>query len=164
MKECSFKEGEFVVYPAHGVGVVKGIEKREIGGMELKVVVISFDKDKMTINLPLNKSANSKIRKLSSKEEMQEAVELLRTPTRVKKMMWSRRAQEYEAKINSGQPTSIAQVVRELHRSANQPEHSYSERQIYQEALDRLTREYAVVANIDEGAALAELKNALEAA
>ena len=164
MKECSFKEGEFVVYPAHGVGVVTGIENREIGGMELKVVVISFDKDKMTVNLPLNKSTSSKIRKLCSKEEMQEAVELLRTPTRVKKMMWSRRAQEYEAKINSGVPTSIAQVVRELHRSANQPEHSYSERQIYQEALSRLSSEYAVVANIDEDAALTELKNALEAA
>ena len=164
MSECSFKEGEFVVYPAHGVGVIKGVEKQDIAGTELKVVVISFDKDKMTIRLPLNKSTSSKIRKLCSKEEMLEAVEFLRTPTRAKKMMWSRRAQEYEAKINSGVPMSIAQVVRELHRSANQPEHSYSERQIYQEAFDRLTREYAVVANIDEGTALEELKNALEAA
>ncbi|MCR5225219.1 MAG: CarD family transcriptional regulator [Alphaproteobacteria bacterium] len=164
MSECSFKEGEFVVYPAHGVGVVKGIEKQNIAGTELKVVVISFDKDKMTVRLPLNKSTSSKIRRLCTKEEMLEAVDFLRTPARAKKMMWSRRAQEYEAKINSGVPMSIAQVIRELHRSANQPEHSYSERQIYQEALERLTSEYAVVANIDEGAALAELKNALEAA
>ena len=164
MSECSFKEGEFVVYPAHGVGVVKGIEKQNIAGTELKVVVISFDKDKMTVRLPLNKSTSSKIRRLCTKEEMLEAVDFLRTPARAKKMMWSRRAQEYEAKINSGVPMSIAQVIRELHRSANQPGHSYSERQIYQEALERLTSEYAVVANIDEGAALAELKNALEAA
>ena len=164
MREGSFIEGELVVYPAHGVGTIKGIEKQNIAGTELKVIVISFDKDKMTVRLPLNKSTTTKIRKLCSKKEMQEAVEYLRTPTKIKKTIWSRRAQEYEAKINSGVPLSIAQVVRDLHRNADQPENSYSERQIYQEARSRLTKEYAAVVHVDEEQAMADLKDALEAA
>ncbi|MDR0555992.1 MAG: CarD family transcriptional regulator [Holosporaceae bacterium] len=164
MKERIFEEGEYVVYPAHGVGIVKGFEQQNISGVDIKVVVISFDKDKMTIKLPVNASTVSKVRKLCSKKEMQEAIDCLRTPTRIKKMMWSRRAQEYEAKINSGIPLSIAQVVRDLYRTATQPEHSYSERQIYQEALDRLIKEYAAVAKIDEKDALTYLEKILAAA
>ncbi|MDR2067701.1 MAG: CarD family transcriptional regulator [Holosporaceae bacterium] len=164
MSELAFKKGEFVVYPAHGVGVVNGIETQDIGGAKVKLVVISFEKDKMTLRLPLNKSINSKVRKLSSKEDMQEAIKRLRTPTRMKKMMWSRRAQEYETKINTGDPVSIAQVVRDLHRNTDQPEHSYSEHQIYQEAMSRLMKEYAAVAKIDEQSAKRELEAALNAA
>jgi CarD family transcriptional regulator len=160
----TFEEGEYVVYPAHGVGIVRGFEHQNISGVQLRMMVISFDKDKMTIKLPLNASTASKIRKLCSKKEMQEAIACLSSPTRVKKMMWSRRAQEYETKINSGVPLSIAQVVRDLHRTATQPEHSYSERQIYQEALDRLMKEYAAVAQVDEKDARAYLEKVLSAA
>ncbi|MDR0631658.1 MAG: CarD family transcriptional regulator [Holosporaceae bacterium] len=164
MKNGVFKEGEYVVYPAHGVGIVKCFEQQNISGIEFKVIVISFDKDKMIVKLPYNESISSKIRKLCSKKEMQEAIDCLKTPTRTKKMMWSRRAQEYESKINSGVPLSIAQVVRDLHRSVTQPEHSYSERQIYQEALDRLMKEYAAITKIGEEEALAYLEKILTAA
>lgn len=163
MKKEIFKSGQYVVYPAHGVGIVQGIETENIAGTELKVLVISFEKDKMVIRLPLNSSMAKKVRSLCSKEEMEKAIESLRTPTKAKKMMWSRRAQEYEAKINSGDIMSITQVVRDLHRTATQPEHSYSERQIYQEAMDRLMREYAAVAQIDEDKAMEKLKEALAA-
>lgn len=163
MKKEIFKSGQYVVYPAHGVGIVQGIETENIAGTELKVLVISFEKDKMVVRLPLNSSMAKKVRSLCSKEEMEKAIESLRTPTKAKKMMWSRRAQEYEAKINSGDIMSITQVVRDLHRTATQPEHSYSERQIYQEAMDRLMREYAAVAQIDEDKAMEKLKEALVA-
>jgi CarD family transcriptional regulator len=164
MDDFTFEEGQLVVYPAHGVGVVKGIESHNISGTELSVVVIAFEKDKMVVRLPLNSATVKKVRKLCTKEEMEAAVEYLRTPTKVKKMMWSRRAQEYEAKINSGDLMSITKVVRDLHRSATQPEHSYSERQIYQEAVDRLMREYAAVAQIDEKQAMENIEKALRAA
>ncbi|MDR1551822.1 MAG: CarD family transcriptional regulator [Holosporaceae bacterium] len=164
MRERVFEEGEYVVCPAHGVGIVKRVERQQISDIELEMVVISFDKDKMTVKLPLNESTVQKVRKLCSKKEMQEAVDCLKTPARIKKMMWSRRAQEYEAKVNSGIPLSIAQVVRDLYRTATQPEHSYSERQIYQEALDRLMKEYAAVSQIGEKEALAYLEKILAAA
>ncbi|MDR1235698.1 MAG: CarD family transcriptional regulator [Holosporaceae bacterium] len=164
MKEKKFEQGECVVYPAHGVGVVKGFEEQDIAGVKLRVMIISFDRDRMTVKLPINESTMAKVRKLCSRKEIQEAVDCLRSPTRVKKMMWSRRTQEYEAKINSGVPLSIAQVIRDLYRTTAQPEHSYSERQIYQEALDRLMKEYAAVEKIDEKEALAHLEKILAAA
>ncbi|MDR0677149.1 MAG: CarD family transcriptional regulator [Holosporaceae bacterium] len=163
MKRCTFKKGEYVVYPAHGVGIVKGFEEQDISGVYLKMIVISFDKDRMIVKLPLN-SLNQKIRKLCSQKEMQEAINCLKEPSKTKKIMWSRRAQEYEAKINSGVPMSIAQVVRDLHRTATQSEHSYSERQIYQEALDRLLKEYAAVTQINEKQAMEDLEKAFTAA
>jgi CarD family transcriptional regulator len=163
MESQEFRKGQYVVYPAHGVGIIECVEKQNISGQEIDVIVISFDRDKMVVRLPLNKSTSKKVRKLCSKSEMEEAINCLRKPGRIKKMMWSRRAQEYESKINSGDPISIAQVVRDLHRSATQPEHSYSERQIYQEALDRLMREYAAVAKIDEKQALEYLEKTLAA-
>ncbi|MDR2794784.1 MAG: CarD family transcriptional regulator [Holosporaceae bacterium] len=163
MEDSGFEEGQLVVYPAHGVGIVQGIETQNISGSELKVIVIAFDKDKMVVRLPLNKFTSKKIRKLCTKKEMEEAIDYLRVPPKTKKMMWSRRAQEYETKINSGDPISIAQVVRDLHRTATQPEHSYSERQIYQEALCRLMREYAAVAQIDEKQAMENLEKVLAA-
>lgn len=161
--EFDFKKGEHVVYPAHGVGVVQGIETHRISDKEIRVMVIAFEKDKMIVRLPLNSLTLKKVRKLCTREELEEAINYLKTPSKVKKMIWSRRAQEYESKINSGDIMSISQVVRDLHRTSTQPEHSYSERQIYQEAVERLTREYAAVTNTDEEHALKELKKVLAA-
>lgn len=164
MDDYEFEAGQLVVYPAHGIGTVVGIETQDVAGQQFKVVVISFERDKMTVRLPLNKQVHTKIRRLCSKEAMAEAIEHLKTPTKMKKVVWSRRAHEYEMKINSGDPLSIAQVVRELHRTATQPEHSYSERQLYQEALDRLVREYAAVEHLEEEKAMQELEKFLEVA
>lgn len=164
MKEVDFRAGQYVVCPAYGVGIVSGTENQEVAGTKLTVLVIVFEKSKMTVRLPINALNSKSIRRLCSKEEMKEAIDCLKGPTRVRKMMWSRRAQEYESKINSGNPIAIAEVVRDLHRSATQPEHSYSERQIYQEALDRLMREYAVVEEIDELQARSHLEKVLQEA
>lgn len=158
-----FKAGEYVVYPAQGVGVVQGIETDNIAGTKLKVLVILFEKDRMTIRLPLNGSTIKKVRALCTKDEMEKAINSLRIPIKTKKVMWSRRVQEYEAKIHSGDLMSVTQVVRDLHKAVAQPEHSYSERQIYQEAMGRLTKEYAAVAQIDEEQAMQKLQEALAA-
>ncbi|MEC8136895.1 MAG: CarD family transcriptional regulator [Pseudomonadota bacterium] len=159
-----FKTGNWVVYPTHGVGKVMGVEDQEIAGINLKLVVISFEKDRMTLRVPVDKAKDSGLRKLSSKDEMKGALKTLKGRSRVRRTMWSRRAQEYEAKINSGDPVSIAEVVRDLHRKDDQPDQSYSERQIYQAALDRLARELAAVEDIDEEAATEKLENLLKAA
>ena len=161
---AEFKSGNWVVYPTHGVGRVVGIEEQEIGGDQLKLIVISFERDRMTLRVPMSKAKDSGLRRLSSREEMKGALKTLKGRSRVRRTMWSRRAQEYEAKINSGNPVSIAEVVRDLHRNEDQPDQSYSERQIYQAALDRLARELAAVENIDEDAATERLENMLRAA
>src|SRR6478609_8873502 len=148
-----FSAGDFVVYPAHGVGKVTSIESQLIGGQKVALFVISFERDRMTLRVPVRKVENSGLRKLSTRKVMETALTTLKGRARVKRAMWSRRAQEYEAKINSGDPVSIAEVVRDLHRNADQPDQSYSERQIYQAALDRLVRELAAVESIDETAA-----------
>ena len=163
-KDLSFRKGDFVVYPTHGVGKVLGIESQEISGHSLQVVSIHFEKDRMTLRVPVAKAKNSGLRKLSSRKVMDSALATLKGRSRVKRTMWSRRAQEYEAKINSGDPVSIAEVVRDLHRNADQPDQSYSERQIYQAALDRLARELAAVERIDERAAAQRLEEVLKAA
>lgn len=159
-----FSKGDYVVYPTHGVGKVMGVEKQEIAGFQLQLFVISFDSEKMTLRVPVGKVKDSGLRKISSRDKMATAMTTLRGRARAKRTMWSRRAQEYEAKINSGDPVSIAEVVRDLHRSSDQPEQSYSERQIYEAALDRLVRELAVVEQIDEDAATEKLVSVLEAA
>ena len=163
-ENSDFKTGNWVVYPTHGVGKVMGVEDQEIAGTNLKLVVISFEKDRMTLRVPVDKAKDSGLRKLSSKDEMKGALKTLKGRSRVRRTMWSRRAQEYEAKINSGDPVSIAEVVRDLHRKEDQPDQSYSERQIYQAALDRLARELAAVEDIDEEAATEKLENLLKAA
>jgi CarD family transcriptional regulator len=160
----SFAEGDFVVYPTHGVGRVVAIETQQIAGISLPLIVITFDKDRMTLRVPVAKAHNSGLRKLSSRKVMDTALATLKGRSRVKRTMWSRRAQEYEAKINSGDPVSIAEVVRDLHRGSDQPDQSYSERQIYQAALDRLARELAAVERIDEQAAAQRLEEMLKAA
>ncbi len=159
-----YKAGNWVVYPTHGVGKVMGIEDREIAGTKLKLIVISFEKDRMTLRVPTDKAKDSGLRRLSSRDEMKGALKTLKGRSRVRRTMWSRRAQEYEAKINSGNPMSIAEVVRDLHRKEDQPDQSYSERQIYQAALDRLARELAAVEDIDEEAATEKLETLLKAA
>jgi len=163
-KDLSFRKGDFVVYPTHGVGKVLGVESQEISGHSLQVVSIHFEKDRMTLRVPVAKAKNSGLSKLSSRKVMDSALATLKGRSRVKRTMWSRRAQEYEAKINSGDPVSIAEVVRDLHRNADQPDQSYSERQIYQAALDRLIRELAAVEDIDEQAAVKRLEQVLKAA
>src|SRR5205085_8666287 len=156
-----FKTNEFVVYPAHGVGQILAIEEQEIAGARLELFVINFIKDKMTLRVPTAKVANVGMRKLSDPALVKRALETLKGRARVKRTMWSRRAQEYEAKINSGDIVAIAEVVRDLYRSESQPEQSYSERQLYEAALDRLSREIAVVQHSTETEAVKEIESQL---
>jgi CarD family transcriptional regulator len=156
-----FKTHEFVVYPAHGVGQILAIEEQEIAGAKLELFVINFMKDKMTLRVPTAKVANVGMRKLSEPALVKKALETLKGRARVKRTMWSRRAQEYEAKINSGDIVAIAEVVRDLYRSESQPEQSYSERQLYEAALDRLSREIAVVQHVTETEAVKEIESQL---
>jgi CarD family transcriptional regulator len=153
-----FKTNEFVVYPAHGVGQILAIEEQEIAGAKLELFVINFTKDKMTLRVPTAKVANVGMRKLSEPALVKKALETLKGRARVKRTMWSRRAQEYEAKINSGDIVAIAEVVRDLYRSESQPEQSYSERQLYEAALDRLSREIAAVQHVTETEAVKEIE------
>jgi CarD family transcriptional regulator len=140
-----FQSGEFVVYPAHGVGHISSIESHDIAGESLDMFVIKFDEERMILRLPVSKALNLGLRSLSSKKEMDSALKTLRTQGKTRRTMWSRRAQEYENKINSGNPGSVAEVVRDLHRSEDQAEQSYSERQLYQAALTRLSKELAAI-------------------
>ncbi len=153
-----FKTNEFVVYPAHGVGQILAIEEQEIAGARLELFVINFIKDKMTLRVPTAKVVNVGMRKLSEPALVKRALETLKGRARIKRTMWSRRAQEYEAKINSGDIVAIAEVVRDLFRSESQPEQSYSERQLYEAALDRLSREIAVVQHVTETEAVKEIE------
>jgi CarD family transcriptional regulator len=156
-----FKPGEFIVYPSHGVGKIVGIEEEEIAGMKLELYVIDFEKEKMRLRVPTNKASQVGMRKLSGNDMIEEAMKVLRGKPKIKRTMWSRRAQEYDAKINSGDIMFVAEVVRDLYRSERQPEQSYSERQLYEAALDRLAREVAAVKGIDEKAAIAEIEKVL---
>lgn len=164
VSSLQFNVEDFVVYPTHGVGKIVDIEDQEIAGTQLKLFVIEFEKEKMTLRVPLAKATATGMRSLSSTEKMNSALTTLKGRARVKRTMWSRRAQEYEAKINSGDPVSIAEVVRDLHRSEGQPEQSYSERQIYEAALDRLSRELAAVEGLNEDQANDRLEQLLKAA
>ena len=160
-KKPEFHPNEHVVYPAHGVGRIISIEKQEIAGMELELFVISFEKDKMTLRVPTNKATEVGMRSLSSPDTVSKAMATLKGKAKVKRAMWSRRAQEYEQKINSGDLISIAEVVRDLHRSDDQREQSYSERQLYEAALERLTREVAAVDGTDEAKAQEQVDSVL---
>lgn len=160
-KKLDFRPNEYVVYPAHGVGQIVSIEEQEIAGINLELFVISFEKDKMTLRVPTNKAAEVGMRTLSSPDVVSKAMTTLKGKARVKKAMWSRRAQEYEQKINSGDLIAIAEVVRDLHRADDQREQSYSERQLYEAALERLTREVAAVNGRDESEAQREVDEVL---
>ena len=152
-KKLDFIPEEYVVYPAHGVGQIISIEEQEIAGLNLELFVVAFKKDKMTLRVPTHKAVEIGLRSLSSPEVVSRAMSTLKGKAKVKRAMWSRRAQEYEQKINSGDLIAIAEVVRDLHRNDDQREQSYSERQLYEAALERLTREVAAVADEDEAAA-----------
>ncbi len=156
-----FKTTEFIVYPAHGVGQIVAIEEQEVAGYKLELFVINFVKDKMTLRVPITKVVSVGMRKLAEASVVKRALETLKGRARIKRTMWSRRAQEYEAKINSGDIVAIAEVVRDLHRSESQPEQSYSERQLYEAALDRLAREISVVQRLTETEAIKEIEGAL---
>ena len=156
-----FKTNEFIVYPAHGVGRIVGIEEQEIAGMSLELFVITFDKEKLTLRVPTGKLESVGMRKLADDGIVKKAMETLKGRARVKRTMWSRRAQEYVAKINSGDLISIAEVVRDLYRSEAQPEQSYSERQLYEDALDRMAREIAAVEKLDERGAVQRITEVL---
>lgn len=157
----AFKVDQHVVYPAHGVGRVTSVDKQEVAGMELEVYVVSFDQDKMILRVPTNRAEASGMRALAGTKLVDDALKTLGGRARIKRTMWSRRAQEYEAKINSGDLISIAEVVRDLHRGEDQPEQSYSERQLYESALDRMARELAAVENIEKGEAMERLAESL---
>lgn len=153
-----FKTGEFIVYPAHGVGQIVAIEEQEVAGFKLELFVVSFSKDKMTLRVPTAKAQTVGMRKLADEAVVSKALETLTGRARVKRTMWSRRAQEYETKINSGDLVAISEVVRDLHRSEAQPEQSYSERQLYEAALDRMVREIAAVDDLTETEALKKIE------
>lgn len=160
-KRNEFRANDYVVYPAHGVGKIVSIEEQEVAGMTLELFVISFEKDKMTLRVPTAKATATGMRVLSSPDIVGKAIETLKGRARVKRAMWSRRAQEYEQKINSGDLIMIAEVVRDLHRAEDQPEQSYSERQLYEAAFERLTREVAAVQSIDESSAAESVSETL---
>jgi CarD family transcriptional regulator len=161
-KKHDFRPNEFVVYPAHGVGQILSIEEQEVAGISLELFVISFEKDKMTLRVPTHKATEIGMRALSSPDVISHAMKTLKGKAKVKRAMWSRRAQEYEQKINSGDLIAIAEVVRDLHRTDDQREQSYSERQLYEAALERLTREVAAVSGGDELAAARQVGDVLE--
>ena len=160
-KNLAFSKGDYVVYPTHGVGKVTGIEKSVIAGFNLQLFVILFESEKMTLRVPVDKVGDSGLRKISSKDKMRRVVATLTGRARSKRTMWSRRAQEYEAKINSGDPVAIAEVVRDLYRAPGQPEQSYSERQMYEAALERLVHEFALVEKLDVAAATERIETAM---
>ncbi len=156
-----FRTGEFVVYPAHGVGQITAIEEQEVAGFKLELFVVSFAKDKMTLRVPVAKAPSVGMRKLAEPAVVARALETLTGRARVKRTMWSRRAQEYEAKINSGDLVAISEVVRDLYRSEAQPEQSYSERQLYEAALDRMVRELSAAEDLTETEALKKVEGQL---
>jgi len=157
-----FAEGDHVVYPTHGVGKVERIATEEIAGHKLELIHITFEENRMTLRVPVSKARSAGLRKLASRKMFDEALAVLKGRARIKRTMWSRRAQEYEAKINSGDPLAIAEVVRDLHRNAGQPDQSFSERQIYEAAMDRLAAELGALERIDKAAASLKLSEFLK--
>ena len=147
LPSLTFNAGEYVVYPTHGVGKVADVTKQNIAGSELELLVVNFDKDKMTLRIPTSKIQNVGLRKISDDKTMNEAFATLKGKAKIRKIMWSRRAQEYENKINSGNPVAIAEVIRDLYRNENLAEQSYSERQIYEQAVNRLASEVSIYSN-----------------
>ena len=161
-KAENFVEGDYVVYPTHGVGKVEKIASEEIAGHKLELIHITFEENRMTLRVPVSKARTAGLRKLATRKSFDEALAVLKGRARIKRTMWSRRAQEYEAKINSGDPIAIAEVVRDLHRNAGQPDQSFSERQIYEAAMDRLAAELGALDQTDKATAVAKLAEFLK--
>ncbi len=160
-KKLIFKVGELVVYPAHGVGKIIQIEEQEIAGAKLELYIVDFEKEKLRLKVPTGRAEQKGMRRLSDKAQIDGALKVLKGRARIKRTMWSRRAQEYDAKINSGDIMAVAEVVRDLYRSERQPEQSYSERQLFEQALDRMAREIAAVRKMDDDMAIKELEDYL---
>jgi len=159
-----FNADDFVVYPPHGVGRILGTEQNTVAGMNIDMLIVRFEQDRMTLRVPLEKARSLGLRTLSSEKQMAEAITTLKGKARIRRDMWSKRAKQYEDKIRSGDPVSIAEVVRDLRRRNTQTEQSYSERQMYQAALERLAREFAAIEKIDQEAAAVKLENLMDAA
>lgn len=164
MSNSKFEIHDKVVYPTHGVGHVTGVDSQEIAGTTIDMVSIFFEKDKMTLSIPLNGAAESGLRKLSQPEELEKVRSTLRSRAKTSRGMWSRRAKEYETKINSGSIVSLAEVVRDLHKNVDDPDRSYSERVIYENALNRLAREFAAIEQIEENQAVDQLVKTIKPA
>ncbi len=162
VKPEKFAEGDYVVYPTHGVGKVERIATEEIAGHKLELIHITFEENRMTLRVPVAKARSAGLRKLATRKLFDDALAVLKGRARIKRTMWSRRAQEYEAKINSGDPLSIAEVVRDLHRNSGQPDQSFSERQIYEAAMDRLAAELAALDRTDKTTAATKLNDFLK--
>jgi CarD family transcriptional regulator len=160
-KKPSFKVGELVVYPAHGVGRISNIEEQEIAGIKLELYIVDFEKEKLRLKVPTNRAEQKGMRHLADRSMIEAAMKVIRGRARIKRTMWSRRAQEYDAKINSGDMISVAEVIRDLYRSERQPEQSYSERQLFEQALARFARELAAVRKVDEDQCIKELEDFL---
>ena len=160
-KKLAFKPGELVVYPAHGVGKIMMVEEQEIAGARLELYIVDFEKEKLRLKVPTGRAEQKGMRRLSDKSQIEQALKVLKGRARIKRTMWSRRAQEYDAKINSGDLIAVAEVVRDLYRSERQPEQSYSERQLFEQALERMAREIAAVKKIDDGQSIKELEEYL---
>ena len=160
-KKDEFFPEQYVVYPSHGIGQILEIEKKEIAGQFLTMYVIEFEKEKMTLRVPIEKTKEIGVRKVSTRNQLKEIFDILTGKAKIRRTMWSRRAQEYEAKINSGDIKLLTEVVRDLFRSDSQPEQSYSERQLYEAARERLSREVAVIEKTDEQKAIEKMETIL---
>jgi len=148
-RNIEFKIGETVVYPKHGVGEIVKIESMEIANIRTIFFVVKMEQSKLTIRVPIDKQEAVGLRKISSKKIITEVFDVLKLKPKIRRIMWSRRAQEYDTKIFSGDPINIAEVVRDLFRKNSQAEQSYSERQMFQVAIERLAREVAAVEKTD---------------
>ncbi len=160
-KKPSFKIGELVVYPAHGVGKITNVEEQEIAGIKLELYIVDFEKEKLRLKVPTNRAEQKGMRHLADRSMIEQAMKVIRGRARIKRTMWSRRAQEYDAKINSGDMIAVSEVIRDLYRSDRQPEQSYSERQLFEQALARFARELAAVRKVDEDQCIKELEDFL---
>ena len=160
-KKPTFKVGEQIVYPAHGVGRITNIEEQEIAGVKLELYIVDFEKEKLRLKVPTNRAEQKGMRRLADRALIEHAMKVIRGRARIKRTMWSRRAQEYDAKINSGDIIAVAEVVRDLYRSDRQPEQSYSERQLFEQALMRFARELAAVRKVDDDQCIKELEDYL---
>lgn len=161
-KDCTFNPGDFVVYPAHGVGRVTEISKTAVGQQELELIAINFDKDKLTLRIPLKNAHNTGLRQVADAQQIEQALHVLSGKAKVKRVQWSKRAAEYNSKINSGDVIACAEVIRDLYKHPTKGEQTYSERQIYEQAIGRLASEVATVQQTDEKQACAQLETILQ--
>lgn len=161
-KDYTFNPGDFVVYPAHGVGQITNIEQTEVAGQKLDLIAVNFNKDKLTLRIPMPNAQKSGLRQVVTSETMGQAIHTLKGKAKVKRTQWGKRSQEYMSKINSGDPIAVAEVLRDLYKDPEKAEQTYSERQIYEQAMARLVAEYAVVKNIKEDQAISNLEEVLK--